>query len=40
MLLPRLGGRPVRVAGPLFWPNHWPNYYGQVDWTDQFAWHS
>jgi hypothetical protein len=39
-LLPRLGGRPVRVAEPLFWPGRWPNYYGQVDWADQFAWHS
>jgi hypothetical protein len=39
-LLPRLGGRPVRVATPLFWPGRWPNYYGQVDWASQFAWHS
>lgn len=39
-LLPRLDARPVRVAGPLFWPGRWPNYYGEVDWADQFAWHS
>ena len=40
-LLPRLSGRPVRVAGPLFPPGHWPlSYYGQLDWTGQFAWWS
>jgi hypothetical protein len=38
-LLPQLHGRPVRIAGPLFAPGHWPlSYYGQVDWTGQFAW--
>jgi hypothetical protein len=30
----------VRVATPLFWLRRWPNYYGQVDWADQFAWSS
>jgi TolB protein len=39
-LLPQLGERPVRVAEPLFRPGRWPNYYGQVDWADRFAWHS
>jgi hypothetical protein len=37
-LLPRLDGQPVRIAGPLFPPGHWPSYYGQVNWTGQFAW--
>jgi hypothetical protein len=39
-LLPRLGGHPVRVAGPLFRPGRWPAYYGQVGWAAQFAWWS
>jgi TolB protein len=30
--------RPVQVASPLFAPTYWPAYYGQVDWTGQFAW--
>jgi WD40-like Beta Propeller Repeat len=29
--------KPVRLASPLFAPS-WPSYYGQVDWTGQFAW--
>lgn len=30
--------RPARrIAGPLF-AGHWPNYYGYVSWSDQFAW--
>ena len=37
-LLPRLSGRPVRIATPLFQPGNWPAYYGQVSWTAQFAW--
>jgi hypothetical protein len=37
-LLPRLGGRPIRIATPLFRPGNWPAYYGQVDWLAQFAW--
>jgi hypothetical protein len=39
-LLPRVGAQPIRVATPLFWPGRWPNFYGRVDWTDQFAWSS
>lgn len=39
-LLPRLTRRPVRIATPLFPPGNWPTYYGQVDWTPQFAWWS
>lgn len=39
-LLPRLTGRPVRIATPLFAPGNWPTYYGQVGWTPQFAWWS
>ena len=39
-LLPRLGGRPVRIATPLFPPGNWPTYYGQVSWAAQFAWWS
>ncbi len=39
-LLPRLGGQPVQVAGPLFPPGNWPSYYGQVNWVSQFAWWS
>lgn len=37
-LLPRLTGQPVRIAGPLFAPDNWPAYYGQVTWVSQFAW--
>jgi dipeptidyl aminopeptidase/acylaminoacyl peptidase len=37
-LIPRLGEHPRAIAGPLFPPNHWPSYYGQIDWTNQFAW--
>jgi hypothetical protein len=37
-LVPALPGRPVKVASPLFPGNSWPTYYGQVDWTRQFAW--
>jgi dipeptidyl aminopeptidase/acylaminoacyl peptidase len=37
-LLPTLTGHPVRVAGPLFPPNNWPAYYGQITWATQFAW--
>jgi dipeptidyl aminopeptidase/acylaminoacyl peptidase len=39
-LLPRLTGRPVRIATPLFTPGNWPTYYGQVDWAPQFTWWS
>lgn len=37
-LLPSLTGRPVRLARPLFPPNSWPTFYGQVQWLSQFAW--
>jgi WD40-like Beta Propeller Repeat len=37
-LLPTLSSKPVRIASPLFTPNHWPSYYGQISWSGQFAW--
>jgi len=37
-LLPRISGRPVRIATPLFQPGNWPAYYGHVGWTAQFTW--
>jgi len=37
-LLPSLTGRPVEIATPLFPPNNWPAYYGQIAWAAQFAW--
>jgi hypothetical protein len=37
-LLPTLSSKPVRVASPLFTPNRWPSYYGQISWSGQFAW--
>lgn len=39
-LLPTLGDRPVRIAGPLFPPDDWPQYYAQINWSAQFAWSS
>jgi len=39
-LIPKLGVTPERIAGPLYPPNDWPRYYGQVEWTGQFAWSS
>ena len=39
-LLPRLDGKPVRVAAPLFGTRVWPNAHGNVPWSRQFAWHS
>jgi dipeptidyl aminopeptidase/acylaminoacyl peptidase len=39
-LLPTLTGKPARIAEPLFQPNKWPQYYGQVSWSTQFAWAS
>jgi dipeptidyl aminopeptidase/acylaminoacyl peptidase len=39
-LIPRLGSKPEKIAGPLYPPNAWPSYYGQVGWTGQFAWSS
>jgi len=39
-LLPNLSSRPVRIVSPLFAPDNWPSYYGQVDWSGQFTWWS
>jgi len=39
-LVPSLGARPEKIAGPLFPPNAWPSYYGQIGWSTQFAWAS
>lgn len=39
-LLPTLASRPVRIASPLFSPNDWQSFYGQVSWSGQFAWSS
>jgi Tol biopolymer transport system component len=37
-LVDATGRRPARrIAGPLF-SGRWPNYYGYIDWPDQFAW--
>lgn len=37
-LIPKLGAGPEKIAGPLYPPNAWPSYYGQVGWSGQFAW--
>jgi hypothetical protein len=37
-LIPRIGALPVEVAGPLLRPRAWGGYYGELDWTSQFAW--
>jgi Tol biopolymer transport system component len=37
-LLNRGSAGPMRVATPLFPRHAWPAYYGQIDWTGQFAW--
>ena len=37
-LIPRTGAKPEKIAGPLFPSSAWPSYYGQIDWTNQFAW--
>jgi Tol biopolymer transport system component len=39
-LLPALSSKPVRIASPLFTPNRWPSYYGQITWSGKFAWFS
>lgn len=39
-LLPKLSGKPVRIAAPLYPVNNWPQYYAQVAWSAQFAWSS
>ncbi|HEY5272779.1 MAG TPA: hypothetical protein VIJ34_06045, partial [Acidimicrobiales bacterium] len=33
-----LQGTPVEVAGPLLPPTDWKAFYGQIDWSNQFAW--
>jgi Tol biopolymer transport system component len=37
-LLPTLASRPERIASPLFTPGDWSSFYGEVQWSDQFAW--
>jgi hypothetical protein len=39
-LLPTLTRKPVRIATPIFPPNHWPEYYTEIAWSGQFAWSS
>jgi hypothetical protein len=39
-LIPTVGAKPEKVAGPLYPPDAWPSYYGQVGWTSEFAWAS
>jgi hypothetical protein len=39
-LIPKVGVKPEKIAGPLYPPNAWPSYYGQVGWTNLFAWAS
>jgi hypothetical protein len=37
-LLTHVDAAPVEVAGPLFAPNSWTGYFGDIAWTRQFAW--
>lgn len=37
-LLPHTGASPVRVASPLLVPSNWGAYFGQINWTSDFAW--
>lgn len=37
-LVPSSGGKPEKIAGPLYPRSAWPSYYGQVDWSGEFAW--
>jgi Tol biopolymer transport system component len=37
-LLRTASTRPVKIASPLFPTDDWPNYYVQINWSDQFAW--
>lgn len=39
-LIPKVGAKPEKIAGPLYPPNAWPSYYGQVGWSNMFAWAS
>jgi hypothetical protein len=33
-----LRGAPVEITAPLFPKNNWNSYFGQIHWSDQFAW--
>ena len=33
-----LKGVPIEITSPLFPKNNWNSYFGQIDWTGQFAW--
>lgn len=37
-LLPSLQSKAIRIAGPLFQPHNWPQYFAQIGWSAQFAW--
>ncbi len=37
-LLRSTSGRPVRIVAPLFSPSNWDSFFGEIDWTSQFAW--
>jgi hypothetical protein len=39
-LLPTLSSKPVRIASPLFTPNDWQSFYGEISSSNQFAWRS
>jgi hypothetical protein len=37
-LLQTLTSKPIRIVSPLFTPHDWSSSYGEVNWTNQFAW--
>jgi hypothetical protein len=37
-LLPRIGATPEPIAKPMFPPNAWTSYYGEINWTGNFSW--
>jgi hypothetical protein len=37
-LIRKIGMVPVEIVAPLFAPGAWPSFYGEVNWTDEFAW--
>ena len=39
-LIPKIGAEPEKIAGPLYPPNAWPSYYGEIGWSSQFTWAS
>jgi hypothetical protein len=39
-LIPKIGAKPEKIAGPLYPPHKWPSYYGQVGWSGEYAWAS